>query len=145
MNEDTELEGRLRRAAELFDPVPESLLRVARGAYAFRTADAELADLTFDSLAGPAPVRGGAQPRLLTFDGPGVSVDLEITPSGAGGRVVGQVMPAQQATVEVRGAAPRTVTTDGLGRFVIGDVPSGPFSVRCRAGDTAFTTEWVTV
>lgn len=71
MNEDAELEGRLRQAAELFDPVPDSLLRVATGAYSFRTIDAELADLTFDSLAGPAPVRGGEQPRLLTFGGPG--------------------------------------------------------------------------
>ncbi|MBB2746883.1 UNVERIFIED_ORG: hypothetical protein FHR35_006751 [Microbispora rosea subsp. rosea] len=142
MNEDAELEGRLRQAAELFDPVPDSLLRVATGAYSFRTIDAELADLTFDSLAGPAPVRGGEQPRLLTFGGPGVSIDLEITLAG---RVVGQVIPARQATVEVRGAAPRTVTTDGLGRFTIDGVPSGPFSVRCRVGDTVFTTEWVTV
>jgi hypothetical protein len=145
VNDDMELEEELRRAAGLFDPVPPRLLQVATEAYRFRTVDAEFADLTFDSLTGPAPVRGGHHPRLLTFGGPGSALDLEITETGATSRIVGQVMPSQQATIEVRGRSPMSVTTDSLGRVTVDHVPAGPFSIRGRLGDTTFTTEWVTI
>ncbi|MCT9934387.1 hypothetical protein N5079_29700 [Planotetraspora sp. A-T 1434] len=145
MNDDMELEGELRRAAELFDPVPPHLLQVASEAYRFRTIDAELADLTFDSLAGPVPVRGGEHPRLLTFGAAGSALDLEISETGTTNRIVGQVMPPREAAIEVRGPGPVSLTTDSLGRFTVDRVPAGPFSIRCRTGDVAFTTEWVTI
>ncbi|GAA4566339.1 hypothetical protein [Planotetraspora kaengkrachanensis] len=143
--EDTDLEESLRRAAQLFDPVPVSLMEVAVEAFRFRTVDAELAELTFDSLAGAAAVRGPAQARVLGFGGPGAGLDLEITAAGASLRVVGQVTPPAHVVVEVRGDAPVSVGTDAFGRFTVDRVPPGPLSFRCRVGDAVFTTEWVTV
>ncbi|GAA4591166.1 hypothetical protein GCM10023194_49750 [Planotetraspora phitsanulokensis] len=144
MNDD-ELEESLRRAAELLDPVPVSLVEVAVEAFRFRTVDAELAELTFDSLAGTAAVRGPAQARVLGFGGPETGLDLEITGDGPSRRVVGQVTPAAHAVVEVRGGDPVSVSTDAFGRFTVDRVPPGPLSFRCRVGDAVFTTEWVTV
>jgi len=142
---DDELEAELRRAIELFDPVPSHLLQIAVEAYTLRTLDAELAELVFDSLSGPSRVRGGRQPRVLTFQGAGLTVDLEITVTAAGGRVVGQLMPSRRLEVEVLGGRPVTLMADDLGRFVYDDVPAGPFSLRCRLGDATVVTEWITV
>lgn len=145
MNDDVLLEEELRLAAELFDPVPSHLLQAAVEAYTFRTMDAELADLAFDSLAEPVTVRGGDGPRSLTFSAPAVTVDLEITFTGTAGRVVGQLIPPQHAEIEIHGGRPVTVTADSLGRFTCDDVPTGPFSLRCRLAGTVLVTEWITV
>jgi len=59
--EDAGLEAGLRDAAARFDPVPAELIQAAVAAFSWRTADAELAALAFDSLldqAGDALVRG---------------------------------------------------------------------------------------
>ncbi|GII32684.1 hypothetical protein [Planotetraspora mira] len=145
VDDDAELEGALRRAAELLDPVPAALVEVAVEAFRFRTVDAELAELTFDSMAGTAAVRGPAQARVLGFGGQAAGLDLEITAAGPSRRVIGQVTPPAHAVVEVRGHTPVSVTTDALGRFIVDRVPPGPLSLRCRVGDVVFTTEWVTV
>ncbi|WP_405147563.1 hypothetical protein OG589_08090 [Sphaerisporangium sp. NBC_01403] len=144
---DMGLEEALRHAAALFDPVPSDLVQTAVEAYTLRTMDAELAALTFDSLAEPAPVRGGGgdEPRLVTFHALGVTIDVEVTVMGAIGRVLGQVIPAQPAEIEVRGRRPGTVTADGMGRFVCDRVPSGPFSLRCRLASAVVVTEWITI
>ncbi len=142
---DDELEAELRRAVELFDPVPSHLMQVAVEAYTLRTLDAELAELVFDSLSGSSRVRGERQPRVLTFQGAGLTVDLEVTVSATGGRVVGQLIPPRPVEVEVLGGRPVTLTADDLGRFIHDDVPAGPFSLRCRLGDATVVTEWITV
>jgi len=141
---DDELEAELRRAVELFDPVPAALPQIAVDAYALRTLDAELAELVFDSLGEPSRVRGESTPRMLTFQGSGLIVDLEVTVTAEGGRVVGQLIPPHPAEVEVLGHRPATLTGDDLGRFVH-DVPPGPFSLRCRLADATVVTEWITV
>ncbi|MFC4585140.1 hypothetical protein [Sphaerisporangium corydalis] len=139
------LEQALRDAAALLDPVPTELVQAAVDAYTLRTLDAELADLTFDSLAEPVLVRGGRQPRLATFHAPGVTIDVEITVMGAIGRVLGQVIPAQPAEIEVRGRRPADVSADAMGRFVCDEVPPGPFSLRCRFPAAVVTTEWIVI
>ncbi len=145
MNDDIALEEELRFAAELFDPVPSHLLQAAVEAYTFRTMDAELAELAFDSLTEPVTVRGGDSPRLLTFGTPTLTVDLEITFTGTAGRVVGQLIPPQPAEIETHGSRPVTVSADSLGRFTCDDVPTGPFSLRCRLTGTLLVTEWITI
>ncbi|GAA4205176.1 hypothetical protein GCM10022252_65320 [Streptosporangium oxazolinicum] len=142
---DDELEAELRRAIELFDPVPSHLQQIAVEAFTLRTLDAELAELVFDSLSGPSQVRGEGQPRMLTFQGAGLTVDLEVTVTATGGRVVGQLMPPRHLEVEVLGGHPVTLAADDLGRFIYEDVPPGPFSLRCRLGDATVVTEWITV
>lgn len=139
------LEGLLRRAAGIFDPVPPHLLQTAVEAYTLNTLDAELAELTFDSLTEAAPMRGsgtapGGQPRLLTFSGGGLTLDLEVT----AGRVVGQVLPPQPAEVEILGRDQAGVTADELGRFACDRTAGGGFGVRCRTADAMIVTEWIT-
>jgi hypothetical protein len=99
------LEEELRRAARLLDPVPERLVRQARYAYAFHTVDAELAELTFDSLAPEhaGAVRGPAGPRLLTFEAATLTVEIEIDEDGDGLRLTGRISPPRAADVDVGG------------------------------------------
>ncbi|HET8659080.1 MAG TPA: hypothetical protein VFM55_08800 [Micromonosporaceae bacterium] len=169
MGDENVLEQRLRRAAELFDPVPPRSTAVAIAAFGWRTIDTELAELVFDSLDEvAATVRGGAQPRLLTFEGSGLTIEVELTvpapgppasgspspgspPSAAPGgarRVVGRVLPGQPADIEVwQGDRRAAGTADALGRFAVTAPGSGPLRLRVRpAGDTggrAVVTDWV--
>jgi hypothetical protein len=149
MNDD-ELEAALRHACGIMDPVPSHLLQAAVEAYALSMMGAELAELAFDSfgvLEEPVPVRGvggHAEPRLLTFHGGGLTVDLELTPTGAGSHVVGQIFPAGPARVELDGRTQAALGADALGRFTFDHVPSGPFSLRCHLGGTVVATEWIT-
>src|SRR2546427_700758 len=77
----------------------------ARGAFAWRLIDAELAGLVAGSAcelvyAGP---RGGGPPRLVTFEVPGgTSLELEAGSHGGGIRLIGQVVPARPGTAEVQ-------------------------------------------
>lgn len=147
----SELEEELRRAAASLDPVPPELLRAAADAFSWRTVDAELAELVYDSLldqAGPSLVRGPQDRRLLSFQAGAVTIDLQVTRKGSARDLIGQLAPPQQASIEIRaGSGIVTVDADELGRFRAGSVPAGPMSLRCRlaAAGTgpAVSTDWV--
>lgn len=151
--EDAELEEELRRAAARFDPVPGELVRAAIEAFTWRTIDAELAELVFDSLADQdemSLVRGPQQRRMLSFEADGLTIDLEVTRTSSSRGLVGQLIPARQASVEIRvGASVVTVDVDELGRFRAEAVPAGPMSLRCSAAPaepgTAVVTDWVSI
>nr|WP_234367574.1 hypothetical protein [Streptomyces pluripotens] len=136
------MEEELRRAVTMLDPVPDGLRQLALDAYALYDLDAEIAELTFDSLVDAVPVRGVTDaPRMLTFRAGEVTVDVEVTGDG----LMGQVLPPQTARIEVLGGphAVRPLTTDALGRFT-GDTPSaGPFALRLRTGAEVIVTEWL--
>ncbi|POX51650.1 hypothetical protein C3489_19450 [Streptomyces sp. Ru71] len=136
------LEADLRRAAAVLDPPPAQLTALAVEAYALHDLDARIAELTFDSLTDALPVRGaGEVPRMLTFSAGELTVDVEV---GADG-LLGQVLPPQQASVEVltgpHGGA--ELTADAMGRFACGTAPAGPFALRLRAGGEVVVTEWL--
>lgn len=154
---DDRLVEELRRAAGRFDPVPAIVDAAARAAYTWRTIDAELAQLTWDSadredaLAG---VRGVGTARLLTFETPAIVVDVEVTETGDVRRLLGQVQGALQGPVslELRHAGGVTpVDIDDLGRFVAEGVRAGAVSLRCRcpsasAGQPVVVdTTWVAI
>jgi hypothetical protein len=152
--DDAELEDELRRVADRLDPVPPGVLASAVAGFAWRTIDAELAELEFDSLAaaggGAALVRGTRQPRSLSFRAQGLSIDLEITGPPDSCALVGQLTPAQAATLEIRhrnGAV--SSEADELGRFSARPLPAGPLSLRCRfgtgAGQRAVVTDWISI
>ena len=67
-------------------PASEAMLAAGEAAYAWRTVDAELAALCYDShLDGELLMRGGSvsaglPTRSLVFEGRALSVDIEITP-----------------------------------------------------------------
>ena len=156
---DRELDDELRRIAARLDPVPQALVYAAEAAFTWRGVDAELAELTFDSLAdrkGLALVRGGGEPRLLTFHAADLTIELEILPParerlpvGAEHRLVGQLLPPGPAVVEVRHPdGVLTVEADELGRFAAERVATGPISLRCQqpgAGAAPVVTEWVPI
>jgi hypothetical protein len=152
---DTELEEELRRVASQFEPVPAVLLQAALDAYGWRTADAELADLVFDSLADhreDALVRGAGDGRLLSFHAQGLSIEVEVSGTGASRRLIGQLVPPQHATVDIRHGGDLTTTTvetDELGRFSAETLLAGPVSMRCRTGEDAnprrVVTEWISI
>jgi hypothetical protein len=146
---DTRILQELRRIAARVDPVPAELLAAARGSLDWRTVDAELARLTFDSVvdAGDGqPVRGGGRPRLLTFAAEGLEVEVELLPSGPRWRLVGQLVPPGPAEVEVRYLGGTVdASADQLGRFVVDGVPSGPVSLCCRTAGRTVVTDWLTI
>jgi hypothetical protein len=141
---DDELEGQLRYAAELLDPVPERLLRDATAAFTWRTVDAELASLVFDSVDAGA-IRGARDTRLFIFEGTRGSAEVEVSVDPAGGRrLVGRVDPVRPARIECRCGEQQTSTTaDELGRFTLTAPPTGPFRLLCQFEDGTLVTEWV--
>jgi hypothetical protein len=149
---DDELVEQLRGVAAQADPVPETFLRAARGSYTWRIVDHELAELAYDSLLDDARtpvVRGGGDIRLLTFEAPELTIELEVTVSGNDRRIAGQLIPEIEAIVEIsHGGGTEVITTDRLGRFAAGPVTAGPVSLSCRrAGALAavVSTEWVPI
>lgn len=141
MDELSALEARLRRAAELADPVPPGLTDAALAAYSLRTLDAELARLTFDSLVEGAGAVRGDGPRTLTFTVGQVTVEIEL----AEHRLVGQLLPVTgRAGIELRRPSGTiSVRADDLGRFTVEPFAPGPFSLRCHLPpDRTVVTDW---
>lgn len=140
----------LRAAATRLDPVPEESVLAARSALAWRTMDAELAELSADSAVADEPlagVRGGNSPRLLSFDATLMSVELEVTAIGRTRRLLGQLLPPQAGHLEVhheKGTI--TVAADELGRFRADGLVPGPTRVRWwgagEASGSPVDTEW---
>jgi hypothetical protein len=153
MDADATLITELRAVAGRVDPPPAELRDAALWAFSWRTVDSELAELVSDSaMEKPAlsGVRADAGPRLLTFEASRLEVEVQITETPGGRRLLGQVVPPQPARIQVRHAAAAvTVDADALGRFTVDDVAPGPVSLRCRlgAGEHArvVDTEWLAV
>ena len=145
-HDETGLEDELRRAAAHFDPVPGALLRAAEEAFTWRTIDAELAELVYDSLIDHSQtslVRGPSERRLLSFQAGRLTIDLEVTSTNSARGLVGQLDPPGQANVEIRvGAAAIAVDADELGRFLAGPVPAGPMSLRCSVVSASRPLPW---
>ena len=126
------------------DPMPASITAAARGAFAWRTVDAELAVLRSDSLLeATGGVRGGAD-RQLTVESGSISVEIDVLDGGR--RIVGQVVPPQAGAIDLEGPHTRSATaTDAYGQFSL-DVGNGPARLRFSAADgSSVVTDWVTL
>jgi hypothetical protein len=146
---DDRLLAALSAASRTLDPVPPSVTEAAKAAFTWRTIDAELAALVYDSaeqeLAG---VRGVPARRSLSFEYADVVVDMELDESER--TLTGQVAPRAVDWIELHQAdsgAPVRVDADDLGRFRMTGVRPGPFRLLCRfAASTPFPmllTDWV--
>jgi len=127
------------------DPVPEHVLAGARAAFTWRTIDAELAELVFDSASELTGVRGETSPRQVTFQAPGVEIEVMVIENGQR-RIVGQLVPPSEVTVQLAsGDSVAETQTDELGRFTFNDVLPGPvrLSVLGSSGEDLVHTEWV--
>jgi hypothetical protein len=144
---------RLRKLAQQLDPVPQSVLSAARASLTWRTIDAELAELVYDSALDEArlvTVRGADGPRLLTFESPEITVDVEVSTVSGRLTLVGHVIPPGPTTIEVHhrdGAL--SVESDDRGRFLVEGVSTGPVRLLCRVvGGTESAlveTDWITL
>ena len=148
MTSDKEYEdllAELRVAGLVVDPVPERVTFAAKASLAWRTIDAELAELTYDSALDDerlSLVRGATAVRILTFSAGDLTVDVEVEGTDRERRLVGELAPAQRATIVVRHAQGTTeVETDEDGRFARRSFPQArshsasvlrPVVQRCR-------------
>lgn len=139
----------LRHIAGLQDPVPPEVLAAARASLSWRDPDAALAQLVADSTADRLlAVRGAPTPRLLSFFGGTLTIDVQVTTRQGVVEVVGTLTPAMPARIVVESPAGNHETqADEDGRFKIQGLPTGPIRLRCEpATERAFSpvhTEWV--
>jgi hypothetical protein len=127
---------------------PPEVVEAAKQSFTWRTIDAELAALTHDSLLDeePVAVRAAAQPRILTFETDGLTVEVEVDETPGARRLLGQLVPAGPADLELRSAAGEPVAgqADELGRFVLAlPAERQRVSLRCVRPDGAVETAWV--
>jgi hypothetical protein len=150
---DDDLIEELRSLFAAAEPLEPLLVEQARLAYSWRTVDAELAELSYDSLMDSgvlAGVRdGGTGPRLLGFgavvDGEELAIEVEVTGSGTRSALVGQLIPPLPARVHVQSSTGRehVAQADDLGSFRIEPVPPGPVRLRVEHGGRTVQTTWV--
>jgi len=146
--DDEELLTALRHALDSQSAVPAAFVDAAKHAFAWRTIDAELAELTYDSLTSAEyELSMRAEPasiRALTFTSAYLTIELEI----AGESLLGQIVPGQPAaiTIELQVGAGATLDADDIGRFSIHPLPAGLFRLRCRTATGIETlTGWITL
>lgn len=145
--DDDQLMAALAEALQAERDVPREFIEAGRAAFTWRSIDAELAALTFDSETETmaAAVRSAeATPRLLTFTAAGLTIGLEIGQD----EVIGQIVPPQPGHVDaypVRGAA-LTATIDEIGCFIIRPLPASPFRLHYHGASGVSTlTTWITL
>ena len=148
----SELGGLLDR----LDPVPPGLIDQGRQIFCWWSIDAELAELSFDSLldqdlalavrSGDGSVLG---PRMLGFgavvDGEDLSIEVEVSSTEGQCTMIGQLEPAGATTIglQSRDGGVIEVPVDNVGRFSVRSVPSGPVRLRIEHGGRLVQTTWV--
>ena len=143
-SDDDQLLAALGDAVRTRQAVPDAIVEMGKGAYAWHHIDAELAQLTYDSRTDRiAAVRSEtASVRALSFASAHLSMELEVTEDC----LLGQVIPPRAGTLEAQtGAGASTTTTvDEIGCFAVDPIPASPFRLRFRAADgTDVLTGWV--
>ena len=126
------------------DPVPAATMTAAYDAFEWRDFDAELASLTFETAAdvSHAHTRGEA-PRLLTFTGENITIDLEVANEGGTVRLLGQLDPPRAADVRAEWAGGSVlIRSDTRGRFQMVDLSTGRMRVSVQLDDARVATEW---
>jgi len=144
---DDQLIQMLGQALHAAEPVPAHALVAAHETLSAETFDAELARLVFDSATDQlVGVRGAETARQVTFRAPGVEIEIMVMAEGER-RLIGQLVPPQLATVEMRfGEEVRETATDSLGRFQFATVPTGSIQLAVTTDDGGkVVTEWMVV
>jgi hypothetical protein len=142
----TELEGLVAQLMSTEHAVPHSVLDAAKGAWAWRTIDLDLAELTFDSqLADAGALRSTVlDSRLLRFSIGASELDVEVEWFGTRCELSGTVTPAlshidlQTPTQDITIAV-----TDG--RFDTTMELVGPVRFVLRSPQWRHATPWLVV
>jgi hypothetical protein len=145
--DDEQLLAALRQSLNAHRAVPPWFTETAKNAYAWHDIDAELAHLTYDSIRAQdrtASLRSEtASIRALTFTSAHLTIELEVSEDS----LLGQIIPAQEGTVETQTRAGATTATplDEIGCFSV-PVPPSPFRLHCHTNDGAdVLTGWIAV
>jgi hypothetical protein len=152
--DDESLLARVGEAFAAVDPVPERAREAALAAFALRRPRSapselsELVELSADSADGAplgAGVRGERDPRLLVFNGPGITVEIEVTGEGTDREIAGRLTPPAPADIAVRHPDGEVAArADRAGHFVVPAVPAGPISLVFLLADaSSIVTSWV--
>jgi hypothetical protein len=146
--DDDLLFAELKEAMRAAEEVPAHFVTAAKSVFAWRTIDAELAELSYDSLDDEqtrlATRAEDAAVRALTFVAGRLTIELEVTAAS----VLGQVVPAQpgRLLLQIAGGQPVISAIDEIGCFSVEPVPAGPFRLHCRTADGAeVRTGWITL
>jgi hypothetical protein len=135
----------LQSGLQQSDPVPPDVADFAKAALSWRTIDAELAKLSYDSSEESATtgVRGLAAARILAFESEEWTIDLEFNPFD--GHLMGQIEPAGEMTIELHVIGRVLVTqSDDQGRFGFEGIYNGPVAIVTRiGGEQVVKTEWI--
>lgn len=139
---DDQLMELLRASLEAGRPVPPNVEAVADMTFAWRTVDADLAALSYDSVLEPSTTRADGTVRTLAFElNDDIRIDIRIDTERT--RIVGQIEPAGEGMAElVHREGVERVDVDDFGVFVFEAIASGPVSIRVRVGDRSVRTEW---
>lgn len=143
---DDDLMRELKAAWSERDLVTDSARRSAEGAYAWRTIDAELLVLSYDSLlADELSVRraGGVEVRTASFHGNGIILEIEID----NGDLLGQLVPGQacRVTLESTDQAARSTDADEAGFFSFPNLAGGSVRFRFEINGSMSKTDWWTL
>jgi hypothetical protein len=144
LHDDDQLLVHLGLALDELDPVPVDALATAKAALELSRADAELAELVFDSLLDAAQVamrHDMVEGRSLEYVVRGHRLAIELSEDA----VLGHLDPAQPARVELESTAGRrSADVDEHGRFAFTGV-RGLLRLHVVVGDGApVVTPWIT-
>lgn len=146
---DDELLDLLHNALAELDQVPRHVVEAAHVAFEWRTVDAELAELLYDSSAAGelAGVRSDVTARQLSFALGDVEIELLVRDAETEPRIDVQVLPAGVQMLEVRdGESSAPVTTDAHGRCSVPVPRARRLQLLVpRATGHAVATPWITV
>ncbi|GAA3631239.1 hypothetical protein [Microlunatus ginsengisoli] len=136
----------LRESLAEVDQVPAHILEAGYAAFSWRTIDAELALLTYDSTA-PGALAGArsqqASLRAMTFASASCTIELQLD----GDAVLGQLIPADGGgalSLLLRDGTSTAIPYDELGCFTVTPSPGEAFRLQL-SGDPAVITDWITV
>ncbi|MGF1617333.1 MAG: hypothetical protein ACFCU2_05930 [Acidimicrobiia bacterium] len=142
---DKEILDILRKGLRQSDPVPSTVSEFAAALFTWRDIDAELAELTFDSVDEQTPtgVRSTSTARMISFEVGKWTIDLEYNPATR--ILLGSISPKSPFTVELHSRGARfAMELDDMGRFEFDDVEGGPASLVFRSSDgEVVKTSWI--
>jgi hypothetical protein len=132
--DDDTLLAALQQALRARRAVPPEFVEAGQNAFAWHNIDAELAQLTYDSTRdsdrAPSMRAEAASIRALTFSSTHLTIELEVSRDS----LLGQIIPAQTATIKVqtRAGAETALPADEIGCFSVHPIPPVPFRLHCR-------------
>lgn len=146
---DSALLGELRSTLTHRGDVPPEVFDAGYAAYTWRTVDAELAAILFDSASRSLGELTGvrseqhAAVRAMTFGVGPLTIEVEI-----GAReLLGQVHPAEitELDIEEQSGQRHRLAVDDVGGFSMPQVPTYPFRLIVRTDTSHVVTSWVTL